>query len=138
MPASKGSIKKNKNLNSRNDVLNFNEEFKDAKLESFEAIMEYRGARYKISGNIIPDEIEQPNLSKREKQVLQALSNGLTPDQIALELGITVRTIRKYLTNLQEKFETNSRDQLMARAGFISLCRPYPSFPADSKKSRLL
>lgn len=66
-----------------------------------------------------------PKLSLREAEVLQCLANGLSPEQSAIELGIKVRTIRKYLDILRMKFNTTSRDQLMARAGYLGLCDPY-------------
>ncbi|MBI9050021.1 MAG: helix-turn-helix transcriptional regulator [Anaerolineaceae bacterium] len=69
--------------------------------------------------------VDYPKLSLREAEVLQCLANGLSPEQTALELTIKTRTVRKYLSNLRNKFNTDSRDQLMARAGYLGLCDPY-------------
>jgi DNA-binding CsgD family transcriptional regulator len=68
---------------------------------------------------------QAPSLSCRESQVLRYIANALSPEQTAIELGIKVRTVRKHLSSLRKKFGTQSRDQLMARAGYLGLCDPY-------------
>jgi DNA-binding CsgD family transcriptional regulator len=67
----------------------------------------------------------RPAVSLRECQVLQYMSNGLTPEQTGAKMGITYRTVRKHLDNLKRKFNTDSRDQLMARAAYWKICDPY-------------
>ncbi|NMB59264.1 MAG: helix-turn-helix transcriptional regulator, partial [Chloroflexi bacterium] len=74
--------------------------------------------------------IHAPKLSLRESEVLQYLAYGFSPDQIAVKMKIKVRTVRKHLDNLEAKFQTNSRDQLMARAGYLRLCNPYQIPPS--------
>jgi DNA-binding CsgD family transcriptional regulator len=68
---------------------------------------------------------DRPKLSRREAEVLQLLAMGKTPDQMALKLGITPSMVRKHLYRLRAKFKTDSRDQLMAMAGYLRLCNPY-------------
>ena len=70
-------------------------------------------------------EVNFPSLSYRETEVLQCLAIGLSPEQIALKLSIKTRTVRKHLNNLRNKFDSESRDQLMARAGYLGFCDPY-------------
>ena len=90
------------------------------------SVGDYHGYEFTITSKEAPSpEIEGPKLSMRESEVLQYLANGLSPDQIALKLGIKVRTVRKHLDHLEAKFKTGSRDQLMARAGYLRLCNPY-------------
>ena len=72
---------------------------------------------------VIPE--NRPAVSLRECQVLRYMSNGLTPEQTAAKMGITIRTVRKHLDNLKRKFKTDSRDQLMARAAYWKICDPY-------------
>lgn len=50
-------------------------------------------------------------LTKREIQVLQRLVNGESNKTIAANLGVTKKTIGKYLTNIYEKIEVESRTQ---------------------------
>lgn len=61
--------------------------------------------------------IDRPKLSFREVEVLQYLVNGNSIEQTALKMEIKPRTVRKFLDNLRIKFNADSRDQLMARAG---------------------
>jgi len=96
------------------------------------AVVEYHGSEFTITAKEPPPEIEWPKLSMRESEVLKYLASGLSPDQIALMMKIKVRTVRKHLDHLEAKFKTVSRDQLMARAGYLRLCNPYlvlPPFP---------
>ena len=57
--------------------------------------------------------------------VLQCLANSLTPEQTAIKMGLSENAIREYLKILKEKFKTDSRDQLMAMAGYLELCDPF-------------
>ncbi len=56
------------------------------------------------------------NLTPREEEVLRTLTRGLTNKQIAIELGISQRTVRFHLSNLYEKLGVNSRGEAMAWA----------------------
>jgi DNA-binding CsgD family transcriptional regulator len=89
-------------------------------------MLNYNGESFLVSiRSVMPPHIEQPSLSVREAQVLQCLALGLSPDQTAVKLSISIRTVRKHLDNLSLKFQTDSRDQMMARAGYLRLCNPY-------------
>ena len=94
--------------------------------EANAVLMDYYGEKIVVTIQaVLPANIERPCLSKREAEVLQCLALGMSPDQIAEDLTITTRTVRKYLDNLEEKFGSSSRDQMMARAGYLRLCNPY-------------
>jgi DNA-binding CsgD family transcriptional regulator len=69
--------------------------------------------------------IKHPILSPRETEVLICIANALSPEQTAIKLGIKVRTVRKHIYGLMRKLSARSRDQLMARAGYLKLCNPY-------------
>ncbi|MBE7382198.1 MAG: response regulator transcription factor [Leptolyngbya sp. SIO1E4] len=53
------------------------------------------------------------SLTKREKDVLDLLSEGLSNAQIAGSLYLSPRTIEKYVTSLLRKTETNNRAELV-------------------------
>ena len=118
---------------NNNPTHNFNKSNNEEKLlfdllDSCKAIMDYHGTKLTITAcQETQPNIEKPQLSLRESEVLQNLANGLSPDQIALKMGVKIRTVRKHLCNLEMKFKTDSRDQLMARAGYLQLCNPYQS-----------
>ncbi|MGD2026814.1 MAG: response regulator transcription factor [Anaerolineales bacterium] len=59
---------------------------------------------------------EESVLSARETQVLQAAAQGGTNQQIALQLGISERTVRAHLTNIYNKFGVSSRAAAIAHA----------------------
>lgn len=57
-----------------------------------------------------------PRLSKREREVLALLTEGLSNQQIAETLGISAGTARKHVENLCSVFGVHSRGQVVAAA----------------------
>ena len=55
-------------------------------------------------------------LSAREKQVLELLIEGQTNNQIAVELTITVNTVKKHVQSIFTKFNVDNRAAAVARA----------------------
>ena len=58
---------------------------------------------------------KQALLSPREQVILDHLAKGLTYQQIADELGISVNTIRTYLRRVYEKLHVQSRTAAVAK-----------------------
>ena len=56
-------------------------------------------------------------LSKREMEVLQLVLRGKSNKQIALSMGITVRTVEFHLKNIYAKFQVSSRIELILKLG---------------------
>ncbi|MBX3051658.1 MAG: response regulator transcription factor [Caldilineaceae bacterium] len=56
------------------------------------------------------------SLTEREEEVLQALAQGWSNDQIADHLVITERTVRYHLTNIYQKLNLSSRSETIAWA----------------------
>lgn len=54
-----------------------------------------------------PDSIDK--LTEREQQVLDLVAQGLTNQEIGLQLHLTENTIKKYLHNIMEKLHLNNR-----------------------------
>jgi DNA-binding NarL/FixJ family response regulator len=64
------------------------------------------------------------NLTPREKQVLQALGEGLDSKDIAEKLHITVETERTHMVNILNKLDVYSRLQALvfaARHGLVEM-----------------
>ena len=66
----------------------------------------------------------KPELSLQEIQVLRHIAGGCSPQQTAVKLHISVRTVRQHLGNLKKKLQAKSRDHLMAMAGSLFLGNP--------------
>ena len=60
-------------------------------------------------------------LSERELEVLRAAAEGGTNQQIALQLGISERTVRAHLTSVYNKFGVSSRGAAIAHAAQAGL-----------------
>lgn len=85
----------------------------------------------RINGMIIlADKIKMPErnipkLTAKQFMVLQCLASSLTSEQTAIKMCISLPTVRMHIRTLKKKFNTDSRDQLMAMAGCLGLCDPF-------------
>jgi DNA-binding CsgD family transcriptional regulator len=57
-----------------------------------------------------------PSISKRELECLMLTANGLTSEEIAERLGLSVHTATQYLTNTTRKLNAVNRMQAVAKA----------------------
>ena len=57
-----------------------------------------------------------PSLTKREREVLRLLADGMRNEQVALELSISPLTVRTHVKNAMEKLDADTRTQAVARA----------------------
>lgn len=55
-------------------------------------------------------------ISERELFVLQAVARGCTSKEIALDMGISERTVKAHLTNIYSKLKVESRSEAVAVA----------------------
>ena len=65
-----------------------------------------------------------PNLTERERQVLEQVARGLTNSEIASELGISLKTVRNNVSNIFTKLEVSGRAQAVVRARDAGMVRP--------------
>ena len=58
-----------------------------------------------------------PDLSAREREVLELIAQHLTNPEIALRLGLSEKTVRNYVSNIFAKLQVNDRSRaiMMAR-----------------------
>lgn len=64
---------------------------------------------------------EVPNLTKRERQVLQLLIRGKTGTQIARELQVSPNTVHTHNKNIYAKLEVSSKVEMMNRLSDMNL-----------------
>ena len=57
-----------------------------------------------------------PALTKREREVLRLLADGMQNEQVALELSISPLTVRSHVKNAMEKLEADTRTEAVAKA----------------------
>jgi DNA-binding NarL/FixJ family response regulator len=65
----------------------------------------------------------QKSLSKREREIMDLLAQGLTGEQVAEKLFLSPETIKTHIRNAMNKLEANTRVHAIAialREGFIS------------------
>ncbi|MFI9561060.1 helix-turn-helix transcriptional regulator [Nonomuraea endophytica] len=65
-----------------------------------------------LAGGAQPTAADRPSLTLREQQVAELVAAGLTNDQIAGRLYITVGTVKKHLSQILAKSSCTSRTQL--------------------------
>ena len=57
-----------------------------------------------------------PVLSKREREILRMLADGMRNDRVAMELSISPLTVQSHVKNAMEKLEADTRTQAVASA----------------------
>jgi len=67
-----------------------------------------------------------PDLTERERQVLEWLARGLTNAEIAGELGISLKTVRNNVSNVFTKLEVSGRTQAAVKAREAGMLGPQP------------
>jgi DNA-binding NarL/FixJ family response regulator len=85
-------------------------------------------ARYGKDGNAEiangpPRETEtgRPQLSKRERAVLTAMTDGLSNKQIARRLGISFHTVKFHVASILEKLDVDTRTEAVIKAAQLGL-----------------
>ena len=66
------------------------------------------------AGNVRQSRLE--GLSTRERQVLEQLAGGKNNDAIARELGLSIQTVRNYVSTIYDKIGVNSRAEAIVWA----------------------
>jgi len=66
-------------------------------------------------------ELDRLDLSKRELEVLQLMAKGLSNQEIAERLFVSLSTVKTHSTNLFEKLDVKRRTQAIEKAKRLSL-----------------
>lgn len=59
------------------------------------------------------------HLTRREKQILKLLADGLSGKEIAMEINLTISTVTSYRKNLYRKLDANSRSGAIRKARMV-------------------
>lgn len=77
-----------------------------------------------VYGYLAKQEMSNERLTNRERQVLQLVAEGHTTKQIAVVLGLTVRTVESHRSALMEKLDIHSTAELVRYAIRRGLVQP--------------
>ncbi len=100
-----------KNQNTSDEVL---------KAYAYKIILAFEKSTIRDSQIEKESDLPEP-LSKREREVLQLVSEGLTNQQIATRLVISIRTVKKHIENIHGKLGVQNRTQATNRARSLGL-----------------
>ena len=83
-------------------------------------------SKVKIIDTSLPFEIDASNLqklgiSKREYEVLELISGGLSNQEIADELFVSTSTVKTHVSNILAKLDASRRTQAISRAKELRL-----------------
>ena len=73
-----------------------------------------------------PDATDADRMTRRQREVLQLITDGLSNKEIADRLHITANTVKGHVHNILEKTALRSRLQI---AAYIRKCETAPRFP---------
>ena len=73
----------------------------------------------------------QLRITSRQRKILQLIGDGLTNNEIAKQMGISVKTLRNYNMILFQKFKAKSRIELIRRAWILG----YIQYPNDKQEN---
>jgi DNA-binding CsgD family transcriptional regulator len=59
---------------------------------------------------------EQPQLSRREREILGLLSDGFSTDEVAEKLSLSAHTVRTHVKNAMRKLDASTRAHAVAIA----------------------
>jgi LuxR family maltose regulon positive regulatory protein len=79
-------------------------------------LVEWLGGGRPSANNALPDP-----LTEREQEVLRLIAAGLTYQQIADQLVVSLNTVRHHVKGVYSKLDVRSRGQAVARAGELGL-----------------
>lgn len=69
-----------------------------------------------VSRRLFRNQAPRPLLSARESEILSALARGASSKQIALDLGLSVRTVETHRQNIKRKLEIDGQAELIKYA----------------------
>jgi LuxR family maltose regulon positive regulatory protein len=89
-------------------------------------------AAFPVAGpeQVAPPQAQAPEanliepLSERELEVLQLIADGLTNQEVASRLYLTLNTVKAHTRNIYGKLDAHSRTQAVARARALGLLPP--------------
>ena len=68
-------------------------------------------------------EAQDEMISKREREVLQLVAEGLTTPEVADRLFISIKTVKNHLASIYEKLDAHDRTQAVLRAIRLGIIR---------------
>jgi two-component system, NarL family, nitrate/nitrite response regulator NarL len=72
----------------------------------------------------------QPQLSARERQLLECLFEAMTNKEIARKLELSEKTVKHYMTNLMNKLNARNRLEAVIAASALRAGKPLSAVPA--------
>lgn len=76
-----------------------------------------------LAASMLEEGAEQPVISEREEEVLQLIADGLSPNEVASRLFISVKTVKNHLTSIYQKLDSRDRTQAVVRAVRMGIIR---------------
>jgi RNA polymerase sigma factor (sigma-70 family) len=73
----------------------------------------------------------ETGLTNRQQEVLRLMADGLSTQEIALELGISEETVRSHIAALVQKLDCANRSQVPLRAAELGVLERELENPTD-------
>lgn len=73
----------------------------------------------------------EPVITKREEEVLQLIADGLSTQEVAERLYISLKTVKNHLASIYQKLDSRDRTQAVVRAVRMGIIRIQPDGPGQ-------
>jgi two-component system response regulator DegU len=73
----------------------------------------------------------EPVITKREEEVLQLIADGLSTQEVAEQLYISLKTVKNHLASIYQKLDSRDRTQAVVRAVRMGIIRIQPDGPGQ-------
>jgi DNA-binding NarL/FixJ family response regulator len=82
------------------------------------------------------DKPATPNLTSREREIVQLLAEGKSTKEIAITLGLSVKTAETHRSNLMRKLDLHSVGEVVLYAVRNNIVQVAPEAPGINNPSR--
>jgi DNA-binding NarL/FixJ family response regulator len=113
---------------------------KSPSTELLQAIHEVSNGSHYLSPGLMATLINTPvserKLTKRQREILERMALGLSTNEIAIELGISVRTVESHRQSLLDTLNMHNSVSLVREASRLGLIREYAIAAMDASRRR--
>jgi DNA-binding NarL/FixJ family response regulator len=105
---------------------------------AFEHSVYFRDANWEATRVATAEQVEHPNLTRRQLEVLRLVSEGMSNAEVAQALWVTEQTVKFHLSNIYRKLKVSNRTEASRWAQLHGLLPPQSKKVTSARAARSL